>query len=333
MARAVKRRFRSWLLIALAAVLALAGWLDWYAQEPLAIGALPVRFSITPGTSLHGLAVQLGRAGIVGSPLTFRVLGRVLGKATELKAGVYEIDRPITPLDLFDKIERGEVIQAAVQFIEGWNIREVRTALRLQNTLTHRADSMSDADLLHAVGASESHVEGLFFPDTYFYAPQSEDIDVLRRAYRKQHDKLIMEWEGRVSNLPYRTPYEALIMASIIEKETGVSEERPLIAAVFINRLHKGMRLQTDPTVIYGLGAGFDGNLTRADLQRDTTYNTYTRSGLPPSPIAMASVAAIHAALHPAVSDALYFVARGDGHHVFSSTLEAHNRAVNRYQR
>jgi UPF0755 protein len=209
----------------------------------------------------------------------------------------------------------------------------VRTALHLQDSLIHSADTMSDAELLKAIGASEPNIEGLFFPDTYFYVPQTRDIDVLRLAYRKLHDRLIVEWEGRAQHLPYRTPYEALIMASIIEKETAAPDERPLIAAVFINRLNQGMRLQTDPTVIYGLGAGFDGNLTKAELQRDTPYNTYTRAGLPPSPIALPSEASLHAALHPAQSAALYFVSRGDGHHVFSDTLEAHNRAVNRYQR
>jgi UPF0755 protein len=192
---------------------------------------------------------------------------------------------------------------------------------------------LSDAELLQAIGAEENHLEGLLFPDTYFYAPHTSDLDVLRRAYRLQHDKLLAAWETRAQGLPYRTPYEALIMASIVEKETGAAAERPRIAGVFINRLKLGMRLQTDPTVIYGLGDRFDGNLRRDDLQRDTPYNTYTRTGLPPTPIAMPSEAAIEAALNPAKTDALYFVARGDGTHVFSSTLEAHNRAVNRYQR
>jgi len=192
---------------------------------------------------------------------------------------------------------------------------------------------MSDAELLQAIGAQESHPEGLLFPDTYFYAPHTSDLGVLRRAYRLQHEKLLAAWETRAAGLPYRTPYEALIMASIVEKETGAAFERPQIAGVFLNRLRLGMRLQTDPTVIYGLGEGFDGNLRKVDLQRDTPYNTYTRAGLPPTPIAMPSAAAIQAALNPAKTDALYFVARGDGTHVFSSNLDAHNRAVNRYQR
>ena len=310
-----------------------ATWLYWYATQPLDMGALPKTFSITPGTSLHGLAVQLNKSGIVSSPLTFRLLGRMLDKSTGLKAGVYQITRPLTPLALFEKIEQGDVTQAGIQFIEGWNMREVRAALRQQDSLQHASEAMSDMELLTAIGADEKHVEGLFFPDTYFFTPRSSDIDILRRAYRAQRDKLMAAWKGRAPGLPYQTPYEALIMASIIEKETGDPDERPQIAAVFLNRLKLGMRLQTDPTVIYGLGERYDGNIRKEDLLRDTPYNTYTRSGLPPTPIANPGTAAIHAALHPAITDELYFVSRGNGSHVFSSTLDAHNRAVQRYQR
>ena len=327
------RRIKILLIATLMLGIASATGLYWYATQPLDMGGLPKTFSITPGTSLQGLAAQLHKSHIVNSPLAFRLLGRLLNKSKVLKAGVYEISRPLTPLALYEKIERGEVTQAAVQFIEGWTIREVRAALKQQVNLRHASATMTDAQLLAAIGATEGHVEGLFFPDTYFYVPHTTDIDILRRAYRTQRDKLAMEWQGRAPGLPYRTPYEALIMASIIEKETGVADERPIIAAVFLNRLNQGMRLQTDPTVIYGLGAGFDGDLRKENLQRDTPYNTYTRRGLPPTPIAVPRAAALHAALHPAKSDALYFVARGDGTHVFSSTLEAHNRAVNRYQR
>lgn len=308
-------------------------WLYWYATQPLDMGALPKTFSITPGTSLHGLAVQLEKSRIVNSPLAFRLLGRILDKSTGLKAGVYEVNRPLTPLELFEKIERGDVAQAAVQFIEGWNNREIRAALRQQDKLEHPSEAMSDAELLVAIGASEKHLEGLFFPDTYFFSPRSTDIEILRRAYRAQRNKLMAEWKGRAAGLPYPTAYEALIMASIIEKETGEADERPQIAAVFINRLKLNMRLQTDPTVIYGLGVRFDGNLRKEDLLRDTPYNSYTRRGLPPTPIANPGAAAIHAALHPATTDALYFVSRGNGTHVFSSTLEAHNQAVQRHQR
>lgn len=327
------RRIKILLVATLMLGIASATWLYWYATQPLDMGVLPKTFSITPGTSLQGLTVQLKKSHIVNSPLAFRLLGRLLGKSTVLKAGVYEINRPLTPFALYEKIERGDVTQAAVQFIEGWTIHEVRAALKQQADLRHSTEAMNDAQLLAALGATEGHVEGLFFPDTYFYVPQTLDLDILRRAYRTQRDKLAMEWQRRAPGLPYRTPYEALIMASIIEKETGVAEERPQIAAVFLNRLSQGMRLQTDPTVIYGLGADFDGNLRKENLLRDTPYNTYTRTGLPPTPIAIPGVAALHAALHPAKSNALYFVSRGNGTHVFSSSLDAHNRAVNRYQR
>ncbi len=282
---------------------------------------------------LRSLSAMLEREGVVGSARMFWLLGRVLGKGGTLKVGVYKLDRPLTPLELYARFERGDVTLAMVQFIEGWNWREVRAALAAQELLESESAGMSEAELLQAIGAEEGHPEGLLFPDTYFYAPHTSDLQVLRRAYRLQRSKLMAAWEARAPGLPYRTPYEALIMASIVEKETGAAFERPMIAGVFVNRLRLGMRLQTDPTVIYGLGERFDGNLRKVDLQTDTPYNTYTRAGLPPTPIAMPSEAAIQAALNPARTDALYFVARGDGTHVFSSTLEAHNRAVNRYQR
>jgi len=310
-----------------------AGGLVWYGNRPLQIEPLPKTLNVTPGTNLRSLSAMLEREGVVRNAQMFWLLGRVLGKAGTLKVGVYVLDRPLTPLELYTKIQRGEVSQAIVQFIEGWNWREVRAELAAQPLLKNDSAGMSDAEILQAIGAEESHIEGLLFPDTYFYAPQASDLSILRRAYRRQHEKLMAAWETRAPGLPYRTPYEALIMASIVEKETGAASERPRIAGVFLNRLRRGMRLQTDPTVIYGLGDRFDGNLRKADLQRDTPYNTYTRAGLPPTPIAMPSEAAIQAALNPAKTDALYFVARGDGTHVFSSTLDAHNRAVNRYQR
>jgi len=321
------------LLLTILAALLGAGGLAWFARQPLPIQALPKTVNVTPGMNLKSLSSMLEREDVVGNAQVFWLLGRVLGKGGALRAGVYTLDKPLTPLALYDTFERGEITQAIVQFIEGWNWREVRAEMAAQPLLKHDSADMSDADLLQAIGAEESHPEGLLFPDTYFYAPHTSDLDVLRRAYRLQHDKLLAAWETRAPGLPYRTPYEALIMASIVEKETGAASERPRIAGVFLNRLKRGMRLQTDPTVIYGLGERFDGNLRRDDLQRDTPYNTYTRTGLPPTPIAMPSEAAIEAALNPAKTDALYFVARGDGTHAFSSTLEAHNRAVNRYQR
>jgi UPF0755 protein len=315
------------------AALTLAGGLAWYGNQPLRIEPLPKRINVTPGTHLRGLSVMLEREGVIGNARVFWLLGRVLGKGGSLKVGLYILDRPLTPLALYGKIERGEVSQATVKFIEGWNWREVRAALAAQPLLKNDSAGMSDAELMLAIGADESHPEGLLFPDTYFFAPHTSDLSVLRRAYRLQKEKLTAAWETRAPGLPYGTPYEALIMASIVEKETGAAFERPEIAGVFINRLRLRMRLQTDPTVIYGLGERFDGNLRKVDLQRDTPYNTYTRAGLPPTPIAMPGEAAIQAALNPAKTNALYFVSRGNGTHVFSSNLAAHNRAVNRYQR
>ena len=329
----MKKWIKRLLLLTILAALLGAGGLNWYAKQPLGIQPLPKTVNVTPGMNLKSLSTMLQREGVVGNAQVFWLLGRVLGKGGTLRAGVYMLDKPLTPLGLYDTFERGEVTQAIVQFIEGWNWREVRAELAAQPLLKHDSADMSDAELLQAIGAEESHPEGLLFPDTYFYAPHTSDLDVLRRAYRLQHDKLLAAWETRAPGLPYRTPYEALIMASIVEKETGAAFERPQIAGVFLNRLKLGMRLQTDPTVIYGLGERFDGNLRKVDLQRDTPYNTYTRAGLPPTPIAMPSEASIQAALNPAKTNALYFVARGNGTHVFSSTLEAHNRAVNRYQR
>jgi UPF0755 protein len=322
-------------LIVLVGLIALvgAGGLAWYGNQPLQIEPLPKTFDVVPGTNLRSLSTLLEREGVVGNAQVFWLLGRVLGKAGSLKVGVYILDRPLTPLELYAKIQRGDVSQAIVQFIEGWNWHEVQAELAAQPMLRNDSAGMSEAAILQAIGAEENHIEGLLFPDTYFYAPQASDLTVLRRAYRRQHEKLMAAWEARAPGLPYRTPYEALIMASIVEKETGAASERPKIAGVFLNRLRLGMRLQTDPTVIYGLGDRYDGSLHKVDLQRDTPYNTYTRAGLPPTPIAMPSEASILAALNPAKTDALYFVSRGDGTHVFSSTLEAHNRAVNRYQR
>lgn len=325
--------FKTLLLLTLLAAMGLVAWVSLFAYRPLPISTYPHEFTIAPGTSLKGLASQLEQSGVLQEAIRFRLLGRVFGYASRVQAGTYTIAQAITPLELYGKIVRGEVTQAAVLLVEGWNFREVRQELARHAQLEHKLVDMTAADVLQALDAEETHPEGLFFPNTYLFSPHSPDIEVLRRAYQLQKQKLNEAWETRSPELPYKTPYEALIMASIIEKETGAPDERPLIAAVFINRLRLGMRLQTDPTVIYGMGEKFDGNLRKVDLQNDTPYNTYTRSGLPPTPIAMPGEAAIRAALNPANSSALYFVASGNGRHQFSNTLEEHNRAVNRYQR
>ncbi|CAG0964884.1 partial Endolytic murein transglycosylase, partial [Rhodocyclaceae bacterium] len=215
---------------------------------------------------------------------------------------------------------------------EGRTFRQMRAILDAHPDLKHDTTSLTDQEILAKLGATEPHPEGLFFPDTYLFAKQSSDLDVLRRAYRAMQSRLASEWEGRSPSLPYRTPYEALIMASIVEKETGTGTDRPKVASVFVNRLRRGMLLQSDPTVIYGMGERFDGNIRKQDLTTDTAYNTYTRSGLPPTPIAMPGLASLQAALHPPATDLLYFVARGDGSSEFSRNLEDHNRAVARYQ-
>lgn len=333
--RTAKKRssFKILLLLALIVFAGLTAWVSWFAFRPLPISTYPREFTIAPGTNLKKLASQLEQAEVLHDAIRFHLTGRVMGYASRIQAGTYTITQPLTPLELYGKIVRGEVTQAAVLLVEGWNFREVRQELARQAQLEHKLADMTAADLLQALNAEEQHPEGLFFPNTYFYSPHSPDTEVLRRAYQLQKQKLNEAWQTRSPDLPYKTPYEALIMASIIEKETGAPEERPLIAAVFINRLRLGMRLQTDPTVIYGLGEKFDGNLRKVDLQRDTPYNTYTRAGLPPTPIAMPGEAAIRAALNPANSKALYFVASGNGRHQFSNTLDEHNRAVNRYQR
>ena len=267
-------------------------------------------------------------------------LARLSGRDTQIKAGSYEIENGITPLALIDKLTRGDVTMQELGIPEGWTFRQFRAALDAHAGMVHATQGMDDAALLASLerggGSSASppiHPEGWFFPDTYLFAKGAKDIDILRRAHRAMKKRLATEWERRAPGLPYANSYEALIMASIVEKETGQAKERPQIAGVFVNRMRRGMLLQTDPTIIYGLGAGFDGNLRKRDLQADGPYNTYTRAGLPPTPIALPGLAAIQAALKPARTDALFFVARGDGTHEFSATLEAHNRAVNKYQR
>jgi len=325
------RRFLA--LLAMLAILAAAG-LAWYAYTPMRTGAAyPLDFSLARGVSFKAAARDMEQAGVLRHPLLFEILARALGKAQVIKAGSYGLLEPVTPLALLRKITVGEIVLGKVTVIEGWTFAEMRRALDAQADLRHDTAGLQDADLLRAIGADAAHAEGRFFPDTYFFDRGSSDLALYKRAYHTMQTMLETAWSQRAPNLPYKTPMDALIMASIIEKETGASEERPLIAAVFINRLKIGMRLQTDPTVIYGLGSRFDGNLRRVDLETDTPYNTYTRAGLPPTPIALPGAEAVRAALNPEASRALYFVASGNGRHVFSTNLDDHNRAVARYQK
>ncbi len=275
----------------------------------------------------------MSAAGLGFSPWQLSLLGRALGRASQIKAGSYQVEQGVTPLQLLDKLTRGDVTQGEVLLVEGRSFAQWRAALDDNPDLRHDTAGLSTDEILTLLGVSQHHPEGLFFPDTYLFTKQSSDLDLMRRAYGAMSRHLAEEWAARSAGLPLRSAYEALILASIVEKETGRAEDRPQIAAVFLNRLRRGMLLQTDPTVIYGMGSRFDGNLSKTDLLTDTPYNTYTRSGLPPTPIAMPGLPALRAALHPPASDRLYFVARGDGSSEFSRTLDEHNRAVARYQK
>ncbi|MGQ9684741.1 MAG: endolytic transglycosylase MltG [Thiobacillaceae bacterium] len=314
-------------------LLAMAGWFLWYVATPTGKGPFPVELHIERGASLKEVAAQLQRQGIVDHAFAFSLLGRLTGQSGQIKAGSYLFDAPTSPWKLLRKLTQGETLLGRITIIEGWTFRQMRQALAQHSGLRNDTKDMSDEALLQALGIEAAHPEGLFFPDTYYFDHGSSDKALLLRAYHRMQQVLQQAWQDRSPGLPYKSPYEVLIMASIIEKETSVPEERSLIAAVFLNRLRLGMRLQTDPSVIYGMGERFDGNLRKADLLTDTPYNTYTRVGLPPTPIALPGADSIRAAINPAASHALYFVAKGDGRHQFSHTLDEHNRAVARYQR
>lgn len=321
----------AWLLL-LAAVLApLAAWYG-YAQHRWTLARAPLEVIVQQGDTARTVAASLGRQGIGVPAWAFVAAARLRGEATRLRAGSFEFERAVTLRELLDRLVRGDAAQGEVRLGEGWTFRQVREALAAQPALRQELAALDEAALLGRLGASEPAVEGLFHPDTYSFAPGATDVSVLARAYRRQQALLAQAWAQRRPDTPLRTPYEALILASIVEKETGRPDDRPQVAAVFTNRLRRGMRLQSDPTTIYGLGAAFDGDLRRRDLVADTPFNTYVHAGLPPTPIAMPSAASLQAAVAPPDSDALYFVARGDGSSQFSATLEAHNRAVRQYQ-
>lgn len=319
-------------LLALAATAVAAIVLWQYAFAPMEISEEQRSLSVGRGASLTAVAQDLKGRGILPDTTRFVLLGRLSGHATGIKAGTYELPERITPLRLLEKLTRGEFAQASITFIEGWTFAQFRQALNAHPGVTHHTRDLSNAELLTRIGASQTHPEGLFFPDTYLFAKGASDVQVLQAAYRAMNKALASAWAARSQGLPLRTSYEALILASIVEKETGRPQDRTMIAAVFVNRLRRNMLLQTDPTVIYGLGERFDGNLRRVHLETDGPYNTYRRAGLPPTPIAAPGRQAIEAAVHPAHSDALYFVARGDGSSAFSGSLGEHNNAVRRYQ-
>lgn len=324
-----------WLLrllgLVLAAALSFLGWMGYFATQPLVLQTSPLDFTVKAGSTLRSASRQIEEAGVAMPAWQFTLLGRALGKAAEIKAGSYEVAQDITPMKLLEKLTRGDVTQAEVVLLEGWTFRQMRAALDAHASVRHDTAGWTERQILEKLGI-DGPAEGRFFPDTYLFAKGSSDLNIFKRSYRQMDKILLAEWEGRETSLPYKSPYEALIMASIVEKETGKSQDRTQVASVFLNRLRKGMLLQTDPTVIYGLGEKFDGNLRKRDLLADGPYNTYSRPGLPPTPIAMPGLASIRAALHPARTEMLYFVARGDGTSQFSRTLEEHNRAVAKYQ-
>lgn len=319
-----------WLLFLLFVV---AGLFAYYANSPIPLERTPFEFSLKQGSSLKSAARQIQQAGGLNNELLFVLLARSLGKAGQIKPGNYQLEHEVTPLKLLDIISKGLVEQDSLTIIEGSTFKQLRLSMNADPALRHDAASLSDAEILKRIGASETSAEGLFFPDTYNYDKGSSDLAVLKRAYQLMQRQLHENWKQRDDGLPFDSPYQALILASIVEKETGQPVDRPMIASVFINRLRKNMRLQTDPSVIYGMGDKFKGNLQKRDLTTDTPYNTYTRNGLTPTPIALPGLASIQAVLHPAAGKALYFVARGDGSSQFSNTLIEHNNAVNRYQK
>jgi len=329
----VRRFFTTVFMLALLAALAAGAAAWWWVRQPLRLPADSVDLSIEPGTLPRGVAQAVRDAGVEVDPRLLYAWFRLSGQGQRIKAGSYELERGITPERLLDKLARGEESLRAVTLVEGWNWRQVRAALAKADQLKPDAAKLADADLMKLLGRPGMAPEGRFFPDTYTYAKGSSDVKVLQRALRAMDKRLALAWEQRSPQSIMKTPEEALILASIVEKETGKAADRTLIAAVFQNRLRVGMPLQTDPTVIYGLGERFDGNLRKVDLQTDSPYNTYLRAGLPPTPIAMPGKASLLAAVQPAGGKFLYFVAKGDGSSQFSETLDQHNQAVNRYQR
>jgi len=306
---------------------------NWLQDEEKRVVSEETRnIIVANGSSMRGFAEHLVNQGILEEKWSFLFWARYRGLASSLKAGEYQVPAGATMSDLLQLITSGKVIDYPVTFIEGWNFKQLREALSKQENLRQLADKLDDQAVMKAIGAEGVHPEGRFYPDTYHYTATMSDLDILQQSYGKMSDFLNQEWAKREEGLPLENKDQALILASIIEKETGAAEERPLIAGVFTNRLRKGMRMQTDPTVIYGMGDAYKGNIRKKDLLKDTPYNTYTRSGLPPTPIAMPGGDSIRAALHPAETKALYFVAKGNGEHKFSATLSEHNEAVIKYQ-
>jgi len=321
------------LLLAAAAMAAFVGCAWWWLDRSLPLVSAKVELSVEPGTTPKDVAQAWVTAGVQAPPSWLYAWFRFSGQARRIRAGSYEIEAGTSPRRLLAKMVQGDEALEQVRFIEGWTFRQLRVALAQAPALKPATANLSEAELMAAIGAPGQPAEGRFFPDTYAYSRGVSDLTVLKRAHRAMADRLETVWAERATDTPLKSPDDALTLASIVEKETGIAADRGLVSGVFVNRLRIGMPLQTDPTVIYGLGEAFDGNLRKRDLQNDTPFNTYTRGGLPPTPIALPGVASLRAAVRPEATKALYFVARGDGSSVFSESLAEHNRAVNQYQR
>ena len=312
--------------------LTLGAWMFMYAKTSLTLAPTAQEINIKPKSGLKSIANQLVEQGVLNRAWPFVLLAKISGKETYLQAGDYTLNKNITPYQLMLSLNHGKATQGNITFIEGKTFKQMREKLAKNDAIEATTTQLSDAQVIQSLGNGENHAEGLFFPDTFYFDRGTTDKVILKRSYAIMQTKLDAAWQNRAPDLPYKNSYEALIMASIVEKETGKASERPMIAGVFLNRLRIGMRLQTDPTVIYGMGETYNGNIRRKDLLKDTIYNTYTRYGLPPTPIAMPGLASINAALHPESTKSLYFVGKGDGSHAFSATLNEHNRAVAKYQ-
>lgn len=326
------KHLKRWIGLFLLGALLLCGWLTYYAFAPLRLHPNSQEIYIQPKSGLKSIANQLVVQGVLKEPWRFILLARLLRKEQYLQAGSYTLNKNISPYQLLLSLNHGKTTQGSITFIEGRTFEQMRQKLAVNDAVRQSLQGLTEAEIMQLMGSPYREAEGLFFPDTFYFDRNTSDLELLKISYKAMQTKLEKAWQGREQGLPYKNSYEALIMASIVEKETGKASERPMIAGVFINRLRIGMRLQTDPTVIYGMGLRFDGNIRKKDLSIDTPYNTYTRSGMPPTPIAMPGLAAIEAALHPAKTKALYFVGKGDGSHVFSNNLIEHNRAVVKYQ-
>ncbi|MDQ7989725.1 MAG: endolytic transglycosylase MltG [Candidatus Dactylopiibacterium sp.] len=305
----------------------------WLTLRPLPMREATIDFDVARGMPMRRVAERVEAAGVEVWPPALTLVARVTGNAARVKAGSYRLDKPVNMWELVALMTTGANAYSDLAIIEGWNFSRLRAALAAHPDLAHDTAALGDAELMAQLGYPGVAPEGMFAPDTYSFSRGASELELLRRAARHQQRVLERAWKERVADLPLRSPYEALILASVVEKETGRGEDRPHVASVFINRLRVGMPLQSDPTVIYGMGSGFDGNLRRRDLRADTAFNSYTRNGLPPTPIAMPGRAALEATLNPAPGSYFYFVARGDGSSAFSRTLDEHNRAVARYQR